>query len=147
MLYLDFCKNPGEWTPNVYGGNEDLDAIEFIKTLNSIVKEKFPGAIMIAEEVCDLKMPLSKLTAPVTLYPQYTKNIRVKNKDNAVNDEMVKQQLKTVTDLIAGKGRVLLRKSGTEPVIRIMVECESADKCTEYADSVANVIIERGHSL
>ncbi|MBR3934081.1 MAG: phosphoglucosamine mutase [Clostridia bacterium] len=104
-------------------------------------------AIMIAEEVCDLKMPLSKLTAPVTLYPQYTKNIRVKNKDNAVNDEMVKQQLKTVTDLIAGKGRVLLRKSGTEPVIRIMVECESADKCTEYADSVANVIIERGHSL
>ncbi len=50
MLYLDFGKGQGEWTPNCFGGRENLDAIEFIKTLNSIVKQKYPGAIMIAEE-------------------------------------------------------------------------------------------------
>ncbi len=61
MIYLDFCKNPGEWSPNPYGGNEDLGAVEFIKTLNSIVKEKFPGALMIAEESANYP----KLTAPL----------------------------------------------------------------------------------
>ncbi len=61
MVYLDFCKAPGQWTPNIYGGSEDLDAIEFIKTLNSIVKEKFPGALMIAEESANYP----KLTSPL----------------------------------------------------------------------------------
>jgi len=104
-------------------------------------------AIMIAEEVCDQKMQLSKLTSSVRLYPQYTKNIKVKNKDSAVTDEMVIQQVENITALIDGNGRVLLRKSGTEPVVRIMIECESEDKCIEYANSIADVICERGHSL
>lgn len=102
-------------------------------------------AIMIAEEVCDLKLPLSKLTNSVKLYPQYTKNIRVKDKGAVMKDDAVQNELKKVTDLIDGKGRVLLRQSGTEPVIRIMLECETEEKCTEYADIIANVIIERGH--
>lgn len=102
-------------------------------------------AIMIAEEVCDLKLPLSKLTNSVKLYPQYTKNIRVKDKGAVMKDDAVQSELKKVTDLIDGKGRVLLRQSGTEPVIRIMLECETEEKCTEYADIIANVIIERGH--
>ncbi len=50
MLYLDYGKNDGEWTPNIYGGKEDLDAAEFFKTLNNYVAERFPGVIMIAEE-------------------------------------------------------------------------------------------------
>ena len=50
MLYLDFCKNDGEWVPNKYGGSHNLDAIEMIKHLNSIVKERNPGVLMIAEE-------------------------------------------------------------------------------------------------
>ncbi len=61
ILYLDYCKNEGEWTPNENGGNEDLAAIEFIKELNLAVKEKFPGAIMVAEESSNFP----KLTAPV----------------------------------------------------------------------------------
>jgi len=104
-------------------------------------------AIMMAEEVCDLKMPLSKLSSDITLYPQYTRNIRVKNKNEVMEDEMVKQELKNVEELIGGKGRVLLRRSGTEPVIRIMLECETSDLCENYANMIAKVICERGYSL
>ena len=104
-------------------------------------------AIMLAEEVCDSKLPLSKLASDVTLYPQYTRNIRVKDKAATVSDEVVLQEVKKVTELINGKGRVLLRQSGTEPVVRIMLECETEEKCVSYADLISNVICERGHSL
>ncbi len=50
MLYLDYGKNDGEWVPNIYGGNENLDAVEFLKHLNSIFKKKYPDALLIAEE-------------------------------------------------------------------------------------------------
>lgn len=50
MLYLDYGRNPGEWTPNLYGGNENLHAVEFLKHLNSIVKKQLPGTLLIAQE-------------------------------------------------------------------------------------------------
>ncbi|MBI5419207.1 MAG: 1,4-alpha-glucan branching protein GlgB [Deltaproteobacteria bacterium] len=50
MIYLDYSRNPGEWIPNQYGGNENLEAIRFLKRMNEIVHAKFPGAITIAEE-------------------------------------------------------------------------------------------------
>ena len=50
MLYLDYGKNDGEWVPNIYGGNENLDAVEFLKHLNSIFKKKYPDTLLIAEE-------------------------------------------------------------------------------------------------
>lgn len=102
-------------------------------------------AIMMAEEVCDTKTSLSKLVEPVKLYPQYTKNIRVKDKEKALSDEEVLKEKEKVEQLINGKGRILLRKSGTEPVVRVMVESETQELCEEYANMVANVIIERGH--
>ena len=50
MLYYDFCREPGQWIPNQYGGNENLDAIDFLRNLNIVVGRDFPGAMMIAEE-------------------------------------------------------------------------------------------------
>ncbi|MBF0170210.1 MAG: 1,4-alpha-glucan branching protein GlgB [Nitrospinae bacterium] len=50
MLYLDYSREPGEWTPNQYGGNENLDAIEFLRKLNIVIHEKFPGVVTVAEE-------------------------------------------------------------------------------------------------
>lgn len=97
-------------------------------------------AIMITEELCDRKATLSKLADPVILYPQYTKNMRVNNKDAATKNTAVLQAVKNVEDKIAGNGRVLLRKSGTEPVVRVMVECESEELCKEYAEEIAAVI-------
>ncbi|MBQ6893867.1 MAG: phosphoglucosamine mutase [Clostridia bacterium] len=104
-------------------------------------------ALMVAEELCDLKLPLSKLASDVSLYPQYTRSIRVKDKESAINDIEVQRQLKMVTEMIDGNGRVLLRKSGTEPVIRIMLECETEQMCIEYADLISSVIAERGHII
>ncbi len=104
-------------------------------------------AIMLTEEVCDRKRSLSELAEPVKLYPQYMKNIRVKDKKSVMTDDAVIEELSYVEKLIGGKGRVLLRQSGTEPVIRVMIECESKDKCIEYAQIVSDKIIERGHGV
>ncbi len=102
-------------------------------------------AIMIAEEICDSKLSLSDLAAPVKLYPQKTKNLRVKDKAAVLNDQDVLKAKDEVEKLIDGKGRALLRQSGTEPVIRIMIEAESEYLCDEYIDIIAKVVIERGH--
>ncbi len=102
-------------------------------------------AIMVTEEVCDSKLSLEELAKPIKLYPQITKNIRVKSKEAVFEDAAVLEEQKKVEELIDGKGRVLLRKSGTEPVVRVMVESE--ENCEEYVDRLVNFIIERGHSV
>lgn len=102
-------------------------------------------AIMLTEEICDTKSSLAKLAEPVKLYPQYMENIRVKDKDAVLSDKDVLNELDEVEKLIDGKGRTLLRKSGTEPVIRVMVECESEDMCKEYVAQIIRRIVERGH--
>ena len=103
-------------------------------------------AIMITEEVCDSKTTLSELASPVKLYPQYTKNVRVKDKAIVLSDGDVLKTLDYVKSLIGNNGRALLRQSGTEPVIRIMIEYEDENKCKEYANIIADKIIERGYN-
>jgi len=104
-------------------------------------------AIMVAEEICDSKASLAQLAEPIKLYPQYLKNIRVKDKAAVLSDANVLAAKDEVEKLIDGKGRALLRQSGTEPVIRVMIESESQEKCVEYADRIIKVIIEGGHSV
>lgn len=104
-------------------------------------------AIMVTEELCDTKSTLSTLAEPIKLYPQYTKNIRVKDKSAVLCDSEVLNAKTEVERLINNNGRVLLRESGTEPVIRIMTECETMEKCEEYADIIANIVKERGYSV
>lgn len=102
-------------------------------------------AIMLAEEVCDSKLSLSELASPVVLYPQKIKNLRVKDKAAVLEDTVVLAAVEAIDKLIDGQGRVLLRQSGTEPVIRIMVEAESEELCDTYIDTISDTIIERGH--
>ncbi|MBQ7380949.1 MAG: phosphoglucosamine mutase [Clostridia bacterium] len=104
-------------------------------------------AIMVTEEICDTKLSLAALVEPLKLYPQYTKNLRVKNKEAVLSDKGVKAALEKVEEMIGGKGRALLRKSGTEPVIRVMIESESEERCVELADIIAAAIEEGGHTL
>ena len=103
-------------------------------------------AIMIAEEVCDSKSSLAQLAEPVKLYPQYLKNVRVKDKAAVLADKSVLAALENVEKLINKNGRVLLRQSGTEPLIRVMIECESEEKCVEYANIVCDAIVAAGHA-
>ncbi len=104
-------------------------------------------AIMLTEELCESKLPFSKLTENLKLYPQYTENVKVKDKAAAVNNSEVQKVFKQIQKLIGTKGRVLLRQSGTEPVIRIMVECENQEKCEEYALRIKTTMTERGLTI
>ena len=104
-------------------------------------------AIMILEEVLDEKTTLSKLCEEVILYPNYLKNVKVKDKNMVFEDEKVLEKVKEIECKINGKGRVLFRKSGTEPIVRIMVETESKKDCENYLEEIVNVIKNRGYAL
>ena len=104
-------------------------------------------ALMITEEICDSKTSLAKLAEPIHFYPQYLKNVRVKDKAAVLADKNVLKEMENVEKLINKKGRALLRQSGTEPVIRVMIESETQEQCVEYADMVVKAILEGGHGV
>ncbi|MBE6121093.1 MAG: phosphoglucosamine mutase [Solobacterium sp.] len=89
--------------------------------------------------------PMSELAEPVVFYPQVLKNVRVKSKPEAQNDPDVQAAVKKVAEELGDTGRILVRESGTEPVIRVMVEAESDEICEKYVDSVIDVIKAKGH--
>ena len=70
---------------------------------------------------------------------------RVKSKPEAQNDADVQAAVKQVAETLGSTGRILVRESGTEPVIRVMVEAETEKECEKYVDSVIDVIKEKGH--
>ena len=102
-------------------------------------------AIMLTEQMRDKKASLSALAAPVKLYPQKMKNVRVTDKDAVMQDADVLNKVAECEKKIGENGRILLRRSGTEPVIRVMAECESEALCEEYIASVASVIEKKGY--
>ena len=104
-------------------------------------------AIMICEELCDKKSTLSKLCEGISLYPKKTQNFKVKNKDEVLSDESVLAESEKIEREISGKGRILLRKSGTEPLIRVTVESESEELCASYLKRMEAVIVGGGYVL
>ncbi len=95
--------------------------------------------------ILDKKMPLSMLADEMKMYPQCLKNVRVKSKSDAQNDPDVQAAVKAAADTLGDSGRILVRESGTEPKIRVMVEAESDEICEKYVDSVIEVIKAKGH--
>ena len=104
-------------------------------------------AIMITEEMLDRKSPLSALVSPVKLFPQKTKNVRVHSKDAVMADEDIMGKVEECQRKIGDGGRVLLRRSGTEPVIRIMAECETEETCDIYIDKIYSVLKKKGYEI
>ena len=102
-------------------------------------------AIKMMEVMLEKKSSLATLTSPVRIYPQVLKNVRVKSKPEAQNDADVQAAVKQVAETLGSTGRILVRESGTEPVIRVMVEAETEKECEKYVDSVIDVIKEKGH--
>ncbi len=96
--------------------------------------------VMLAKE-----KKMSELAEPVVFYPQVLKNVRVKSKPDAQNDPDVQAAVRKVADALGEEGRILVRESGTEPVIRVMVEADCNETCEKYVDSVIDVIREKGH--
>jgi phosphoglucosamine mutase len=92
------------------------------------------------------KKKLSQLTEGLEIYPQILQNIRVKSKPAAQNDPVVQAAVKAVEEKLGDTGRILVRESGTEPVIRVMVEAATQAECQKYVDEVVDVICARGHA-
>lgn len=102
-------------------------------------------SLKIMEVIMAKKAKLSELAAPFKAYPQVLINVRVKNKAAARNDLDVIAATKKVEQTLGDTGRILLRESGTEPVIRVMVEAADEKECQSLAQSVVDVIINKGH--
>lgn len=85
-------------------------------------------------------MPLSELAAEVHDYPQQLVNVKVADKEAALSNEPINQKIKEVETEMAGDGRVLVRPSGTEPLLRVMVEAPTQDLCNSYASRIADVV-------
>ena len=97
-------------------------------------------AIMVMERIMESQLPLSKLAEPVVMYPQVTMNIPVRDKDAVLNHPAVQAKLAEFNRRLGSEGRMLLRKSGTEPVVRVMVETMDEATCTAYAQEMADTI-------
>ena len=104
-------------------------------------------SLMVMEVMMDKKQTLSELCRGFIFYPQVLKNVRVANKANAQADEDVQAAVAAVTAELGDSGRILVRESGTEPVIRVMVEAEDHDTCEKYVDQVIDVIRRKGHTV
>ena len=101
-------------------------------------------AIKVMQVMLDSKQPLSELIRDVHIYPQVLKNVRVTDKAAAMNNPAVLAAAQAVTERLAGNGRILLRASGTEPLVRVMVEAADDASCEREVDAVIAVIREQG---
>ena len=101
-------------------------------------------SLMVMEVMIEKKLPLNILASEVTIYPQILKNVRVSNKATARNNAAVKEVIAQVAEELGSDGRILVRESGTEPVIRVMVEAKKDVICKEMVDKVINVMDKEG---
>ena len=104
-------------------------------------------SIKLMEVMISSKKKMSELTSPVTIYPQCLKNIKVISKPEARADEDVQAEVNKVAEALGNDGRILLRESGTEPVIRVMVEAKSDLLAEKYVDQVIDVIKKKVHAV
>jgi phosphoglucosamine mutase len=102
-------------------------------------------SLMLMEVMLEKKMKLSDLTKEIEIYPQLLVNVRVASKPLARQDEEVVEIVAKAEAELGSEGRILLRESGTEPVLRVMVEAKSDEICKKYVESVVEVLNRRGH--
>lgn len=104
-------------------------------------------SLKLMEVMLESKAPLSELLKEITIFPQLLVNVKVKNKIAAREDEEVLKAVAQVESELGSEGRILVRESGTEPLVRVMVEAETGEKCKEMVDRVVKVLKEQGHSI
>ena len=103
-------------------------------------------SLKVMEVMMAKKKKLSELCKELQIYPQVLKNVRVIDKPAAQNDPEVQKAVRAVADELGDTGRILVRESGTEPVIRVMVEAPTVEQCQSGVDSVVDVICRQGHA-
>ena len=101
-------------------------------------------SLMIMEVILERKLSLGKLAEEVKIYPQLLKNVRVADKQTARENKEVIKAVEEVTKALGDDGRILVRESGTEPVLRVMVEAATDELCEKYVNQVVDVIKAEG---
>ena len=101
-------------------------------------------SLMVMEAIIEKKQTLGTLADEVKIFPQLLKNVRVKDKKTALDNATVQAAVEKTAEELGTDGRILVRESGTEPVIRVMVEAASDEICEKYVDSVVKVIESEG---
>lgn len=124
-------------------GGENSGHIIFSK--HAMTGDGILTSLKIMEVMLEKKQPLSELLKDMRLYPQVLKNVRVKNKKEAREDADVTEAVHEAERQLAGNGRILLRESGTEPVIRVMVEADSPEVCEELTEKIVYLLAKKGH--
>lgn len=104
-------------------------------------------SLMIMEVILGRKVKLSELFNSLTIFPQLLVNIKVTSKDDVMNDPDILKLNDEIAEELGDDGRLLLRKSGTEPVIRVMVEAGTDELCKKYVDRMADFIKEKGYAI
>ena len=104
-------------------------------------------SLKIMEVMLEKKTRLSELIKPVTIYPQLLVNVKVQDKTAAEQDEDVQAAVKAVEEALGNTGRILVRESGTEPLLRVMVEAETDEICHKYVYQVVDVLKAKGHAV
>ncbi len=102
-------------------------------------------AIMLTEEMKEQTLPISKLCENLTLYPQITRNYKVDSKSAVMQDKVLSAQIESINNRFNGLGRVILRASGTENLIRLMVESSTEEKCTSIIKEIEHTMHERNY--
>ena len=104
-------------------------------------------SLKLMEVMLDRKKTMSQLTEGLTIYPQVLKNVRVRSKPEAQADPKVQAAVASVAEQLGDTGRILVRESGTEPVIRVMVEAPTQEECENYVNQIVAVIHSSGHNV
>ena len=124
-------------------GGEQSGHIIFSKYANT--GDGILTALKLVQVMLDRKQTMSQLAEPVKIYPQVLKNVQVTDKTQAQNDPEVKAAVAKAAEELGDSGRILLRESGTEPLVRVMVEAESTETCERIVDEIIALIKARGY--
>ena len=139
--YVQACISENDYS---FGG-EQSGHIIFAKHANT--GDGVLTSLKLMDVVIGKKTTLSELAKDVELYPQLLKNVKVNDKNKCMEDKDVLEIKSTVEKELGGDGRLLLRASGTENVVRIMVEAKSNDMCRKFVKDIENVIIKKGYAV
>ena len=119
-------------------GGENSGHIIFSK--HAMTGDGILTSLKIMEVMLEKKQPLSELLKDMKIYPQVLKNVRVRDKKEAREDAEVQAAVKAGEAKLNGDGRILLRESGTEPLIRVMAEASTMELCNEVVDDIVAVL-------
>lgn len=126
-------------------GGENSGHIIFSKYANT--GDGIITALKIMQVMCAKKCSLSELGQGMTIYPQILKNVRVTDKSIVLNDPDVQAAVKSAEDSLGADGRVLVRPSGTEPLLRIMAEAKTKELCRQHIENIEKIVREKGYAV